>query len=238
MRYEPAQPSAASRKMPIDSRAVATWNRAENAYQHYAGYVASKSSRHTLTVTDLIYVKNFKGGSTTIGEPVASATDKLAALSRALLDAASSGDLNTQLSKMDDALLVRAKRRIIDFVKLATQDGQRISGLGPSLSSALLHFYFPASVPILDRRVLNGARIPGIQVSSQGQVSNAMTLYPALIDYFALRLREDASLTVRSLDRLLFVKKLGGVFARARKTILSSRRAVNNVPSTRRRRRS
>lgn len=194
--------------MPIDAKASSNWDRAANAYCHYVAYIAAKAHRLELSFTDLIYVKNFKGGSAVIGEPATSLPFKLTRLSQALVAADASGDLSVPLADLSGASLQRAKARMLSFMKEAVCPETRINGFGVSFASAMLHFYFPTTVPILDRRVLNGARIQGIQVNTQGQVNNLVSLYPSLVDYFAVRLRNNRSLSLRQLDRELFIEKL------------------------------
>lgn len=194
--------------MPTDAKAIATWERAAHAYSHYQSYLAKQPQRFLLSFTDLVYVKNFKGGSTVIGEPLDSLPVKLARYSEALKRLGGTREFSETLPSLTGEAYVRAKEGIIAFVGLATDPTTKINGFGVSFASALLHFHFPGLVPILDRRALNGAGIEGIKTDSQGQVKNLISFYPQLLDYTRKRLSEGPMLTMRSLDRSLFIETL------------------------------
>ena len=199
----------------IDKKADTAWRRADIAYQYYVAYISQKPDRLALSVTDLVYVKNFKGGSTSIGEPATTLSQKLGRYERLLREADARAEFRKALGELDDREFAGALEVMTGFAALART--AEISGFGVSFSSALLHFYFPALVPILDRRALNGARIKGIEVDWQGQqVTNLLKLYPELIAYARRRLRQDASFTLRQLDRELFIQKLGSPFRASR----------------------
>jgi hypothetical protein len=194
--------------MSASTKVAGTWDRAEHAYQHYLNYVASKSDPYALSFTDLVYVKNFKGGSTVIAEPRATLPAKLQKYEDMLRTASRDSAFSRALSDLDDEHYLRAREQIIAFAALSQRPEARISGFGVSFSSALLHFYFPMLVPILDRRAVNGANLKGIEVDAQDQVTNLLQLYPALIDCFRSMLRGNGKLTLRDLDRQLFSQEL------------------------------
>jgi hypothetical protein len=190
------------------TRAENTWARAEHAYQHYFKYISEKPDRFALSFTDLVYVKNFKGGSAVIAEPLLTLDSKLKRYERALRKAGASPVFRLSLHDCDDKEYARARKRMIAFAKLPLFPVADINGFGVSFASTLFHFYFPNLVPILDRRALNGAAIEGIKVNGSDQVKNLLELYPLLIDYFRDRLRNEPNLTLRTLDRSLFVQEL------------------------------
>jgi hypothetical protein len=161
-----------------------------------------------LSFTDLVYGKNFKGGSTVIAEPAATLPAKLQQYDTALRSASKEAAFSRPLGELDDRNYRKVREAIVAFTELSQRSEARISGFGVSFSSALLHFYFPALVPILDRRAVNGANLKGIEVDAQDQVTNLLQLYPALIDYFRLELRQNPRLTLRQLDRSLFSQEL------------------------------
>lgn len=190
------------------SKAAGNWDRAEHAYQHYLDYVARKPDKYALTFTDLVYVKNFKGGSTVIAEPRATIAAKLQLYEQALRAASRNAAFSRALGDLDDQDYLNARERIVDFAALSERPEARISGFRVSFSTALLHFHFPRIVPILDRRAVNGANLKGIEVDAQNQVTNLLQLYPALIECFRLKLKSNAKLTLRELDRHLFSQEL------------------------------
>jgi hypothetical protein len=194
--------------MGASAKAAGTWDRAEHAYHHYVDYVARKPDKYALSFTDLVYVKNFKGGSTVIAEPIATLAAKLQQYEQALRTASKDSAFSRALSDLDDQDYLEAREQIVAFAALSRRAEARINGFGVSFSSALLHFYFPRLVPILDRRAVNGANLKGIEVDAQDQVTNLLQLYPALVDCFRITLRENAELTLRELDRYLFSQEL------------------------------
>jgi hypothetical protein len=191
--------------MEIDKRAESAWKRAENAYQHCRAYMQDKSPRLVLSITDLVYVKNFKGGSTIIGESPATIQERLAPYEALLREADGMPAFQKTLGQLDDREYQDAVRVMKTFAALPRTSP--INGFGVSFSTALLHFYFPEVVPILDRRGLNGAGIKA-DVDKQGQVKKLLDSYPDLIAYCRARLRGEPSLTLRALDQSLFIQKL------------------------------
>ena len=195
--------------MPIDNRATTTWTRAQEVYEHYQHYIESKQDKYALTFTDLVYVKNFKGGMTIISEPVATFSTKIGPYEKALRALAEDECVLKSLGQLDDIEYARVRDAIVTFSGMTRPKQTPIEGFGVSFASALLHFYFPDFVPILDRRALNGSQIPGLNVDPRTkQVVNLFELYVSLIDYFRRRLRKETTLTLRLLDKELFIQKL------------------------------
>lgn len=193
--------------MQIDTKAQKTWERANHAYKHYICYIESKPDPISLSFTDLIFVKNFKGGMATICEPVATLSTKLQCYAESLRKFRADSAFCQPLAKLSDAEYMHVRDEIIRFVQ-PPKKLDKIDGIRASFASALLHFYFPAVVPILDRRVLNGAGIQGIRVNNQDEVVNSLELYPKLIDFFRSSLRSNPEKSLRELDRELFIQKL------------------------------
>jgi hypothetical protein len=185
------------------------WIKADNAYQYYQHYIDSKPDRYALTITDLIYVTNFKGGSAIIAEPPKSLAEKLNYYERQLRECASAPEFKRTLGSLNTKCYKLALSRIVAYANLTINRHAHIDGFRASFTSALLHFYFPRLVPILDRRGVNGARLYGIIVQpSNNQVNNLLELYPRLIAYCRTRLRASPQLTLRGLDRRLFAQPL------------------------------
>ena len=194
--------------MPIDKRAVTNWERAQHAYQHYQNFIVSKPNRYSLSFADLVFVKNFKGGNALLAEPVTTFNTKIAYYEKILKICAADSAFNNPLSKIPVCDYPRIKKLIIDFVSLPNSQISAINGFGCSFASALLHFYFPSVVPILDKRALNGSSIQGIQVNKYNNVTNLLSLYPNLIDYCRTNLEQRPYLTMRQLDKELFIQQL------------------------------
>jgi hypothetical protein len=194
--------------MPIDNRAVTNWNRAQHAYQHYQSFLTDKRDKYVLTFTDLVYVKNFKGGSAIINEPLLTCRHKLEYYEKAIRACAEDVSFGLTLATIPNEDYARIRSAIVAFAALPEIDQSDISGFGSSFASALLHFYFPLVVPILDKRALNGSGIQGVQVSGYNNVTNLLDLYPALIDSCRQWLQENPQITLRELDRELFIQEL------------------------------
>lgn len=64
-----------------DKRALTQWDKSEISYQNYTEYIKGKSTKFDLSIIDLFYIKNFKGGSATINEPEKIISSKLVSYS-------------------------------------------------------------------------------------------------------------------------------------------------------------
>ena len=164
--------------MPTDNRAVTNWKRAQHAYEHYQSFISAKPEKYALTFADLVFVKNFKGGNAFLDEPVVTFAPKLQCYEAALRACAADPSFSLTLSSIPNADYNRVRDAIIAFATLPEQSVSDISGFGSSFASALLHFYFPLLVPILDKRALNGSGVPGLQVDSYNNITNLLALYP------------------------------------------------------------
>jgi hypothetical protein len=195
----------------INLRAANQWEKARIPYGYYLSHIKSKSPKHSLTVLDLLFVKNFKGGSATIAEPESRLTDKLKQYSKHLgeiLEAFGGKELGALGNKDLDALI----QKVSTFLGLTRDSKTRIDGFGPSFASALLNAHLPELVPILDRRLLNGCAIAGVETDSQGQVKHIDKHYPDLIRDFHDRLSRDPAATIESIDRSLFAIELDDLY--------------------------
>lgn len=161
-----------------------------------------------MSCADLAFVLNFKGGSACIREPVATLADKLRHYEHALRACAADPVFALTLSTIPDEDYNRVRSTILAFASLPGNPESRISGFGSSFASALLHFYFPLVVPILDKRALNGSGVQGLRVNSSDAVTNLLELYPDLVDNFRTRLQQDQQTTLRELDRRWFIERL------------------------------
>jgi hypothetical protein len=182
-----------------------TWNMLNEAFLHYQDYINRKpfSGRYKLTFLDLLYVSNFKGGNASIIEPQRTLPGKLQAyehqLSIIYKKYHSKQLQNLTLSEVDELTSL-----CLQFVKLTLVQKTKIAGFGRSYASALLAAHLPETIPILDRRVLNGAKIPH-QVNNSKQVINIETYYPALISKMWATLRNPPSKKLRELDKEWFL---------------------------------
>lgn len=187
----------------MDNRAYNQWKKARVPYKYYQNYLNTKPDRCCLSVIDLIFIANFKGGSATIAEPESSLMRKLPIYSTHL--EALARDFGTKKlgalteSELGD-LVIRAHR----FLSLTRDFASCLDGFGPSFASAILNSHIPSVLPILDKRGLNGANIGGVETNSQGQVIEIEKHYGSLICYVNSRMAYDSSATIESIDQELF----------------------------------
>ena len=189
------------------SRERTRWEKADISYQNYAEYLRRKPLPFDLSLIDLLYISNFKGGNASIQESELSINQKLKKYSddiHKIEDRFGKRNLR-DLNEIDLKFL---QTSCIDFLNLVKKDSLfRIDGFGSSYTSALLHFHFPKLIPILDRRVLNGAGIKA-KTNKQGQIVDIERYYPELIQYFHRELGNRPEIELRNLDKELFIKPI------------------------------
>lgn len=189
-----------------DNRAASQWDKSEISYQNYVGYLAAKPNKFKLTIVDLFYIKNFKGGSATTNEPESQLETKFNAYS-ALLEEINFKFKNKKLSELSELQLseiIEIGKKAFELVN--PEKETKIDGFSVSFLTTLLHFYFPNLFPILDRRVLNGlCLLDETDLNSQKQVKNIQSFYPTLIREFKNRTKDKS---IRQLDRQLFIQKI------------------------------
>lgn len=187
-------------------RAETKWEKANISYKNYMDYINRKENKYGLTLIDLLYVSNFKGGNASINEEEKLANIKLKKYSMKLIEILGRFK-DRKLSDLSDEDFTDLKKLIKQFLDLTSDEIFSIDGLKTSYASALIHFYFPNLVPIIDRRVLNGADI-NVEKDTQGQIKNIEQYYPNLIDKFYSELKQRTNLTIRALDREFFIKPI------------------------------
>jgi hypothetical protein len=134
----------------IDQTAARRWKRLNIAMAHFQSYILNKTSKYDLTIIDLLFVSNFKGGNASITEPAATISDKLREYSMHL-ERMNRSIAGRTLVQFEDANFEEVKTLACDVLKLtAKRSNFQISGFGPSYASALLSGYFPDVVrPVL-----------------------------------------------------------------------------------------
>lgn len=184
-----------------------TWDMLNVAMSYFQNHIKEKKeNKFSLSIVDLLHVSNFKGGNASITEPEEDLAKKLVIYSKKLEEI---GKLvsNKSLVDLSHDELKKLKNLGESFLQLTRQDESRIRGFGPSYASALMFAYFPEVLPVLDRRVLNGAEI-NVVYDSQKQVKNIISYYAQLIDAFHRVLLSDRTLSLRALDKRWFSKSL------------------------------
>ena len=198
-------------------RAKNKWDKARISYEYARKYLEQKTEKekYSLTVVDLLLVSNFKGGAASICESMKSIQNKLLPYSIKLREIATLFEDKT-LSSLSKENLEKLAEMGLSFILLTKDKKTKLDGFGPSYASALLNIYFPELLPIIDRRVLNGARIKGVEPDSQKQVKNIETHYKEYITYCHNSLQQ-SSHSLETLDRELFSIELQEHFKRKSK---------------------
>lgn len=192
----------------IDKKATTQWDKAAISYDNYVKYIDGKTDKFGLTLIDLLYISNFKGGNSTINEDELKIKDKLKTYSKALREIEAEfgsrklGDLNdTETNR-----LIEKVKALCSLTKKNTKS--KIDGFSVSYLSALLNCYFPNLLPILDRRVLiNLGLVTNPDINNQGQIINIERFYEILIN----KMKEKSLVerkSIRQIDKELFVIKI------------------------------
>ena len=188
------------------ARPETTWRRLDAAFQNYLRFIGRKQNRNKLSLLDLLHVSNFKGGNASITSTEKEVDKRLKVYSDVLRQIAEEFD-DRALATLDDhetnALVSQCKQ----LLGLTRSNSTSIEGFGPSYASALLAAHFPALVPVLDRRIVNGLGLKA-EWTSQRQIKRIETHYPNVIRSFRKRLRAGEADNLRDLDRVLFVVPL------------------------------
>ena len=194
-----------------DSKAEKSWKKSNVALENYNNYIKKKieiEKKFDLTLIDLLYISNFKGGNATINEKEGDINCKLKAYSSLFIEIDKTfGNRNLSTLEEDEVKsLIKLVMKVIDLSKNAETC---IDGFKSSYLSALLHSYFPNLIPILDRRLLInlGLVCNEGQLNSQKQVKNIKFYYPELIKKLHEKSKNPKK-SVRELDEIFFKQKL------------------------------
>lgn len=185
------------------NRAITNWKNANLAFILYQDYIASKADRFVLSATDLMYISNFKGGNASVSGTTSEIAQKLDPYSGILekIDRTFGYRSLSSLSNQEIDSLVALCAESFSIL-----DANRIKGFSHSYWSAMLCAYFPALLPILDRWIVTNLGIPN-EKDSQGQVKDLQQHYPEVIRRFHQRLLKEQGLSVRELDKRLFIDR-------------------------------
>lgn len=189
--------------MPVSKRATTNWEDANRAFILYQDYLTTKTDRFALSATDLMYISNFKGGNASVSGTTSELTQKLEAYSIILrkIDHEFGNRSLSSLSPVEIESLIA-----LCMESFAVLDANRIKGFSHSYLSALLCAYFPALLPILDRWMVTNLGIPH-KKTPQGQIEDLQEHYPEVIRRFHRRLSQEQGLSVRELDKRLFIER-------------------------------
>jgi len=189
------------------NRALTHWNKSQISLENYQNYIARKpqQEKFKLTLIDLLYIRNFKGGNATVNEYEDDINGKLKEYSSVLQS------IDKELYDTELVGFIEIDRIIelsTEFLKLGELSATAIDGFKSSFLSTLLHAYFPNSFPILDRRLLiNMEIVDKKDADRQGQIKDISTFYPELIRRVH-QICNLEKLSLRELDRRYFIKQL------------------------------
>ena len=183
------------------------WFKSDISYQNYQDYIEKKSNYFDLSLIDLLYISNFKGGNSTINEKEAIINEKLVHYSNGFKELEKSFH-ERKLSDLNDGEIKNLIKMVDEIVKLTDKESvhSRIDGFSSSYLSALLNAYFPNLIPILDRRVLGSLELVNdVDKNSQNQIKKIGTFYDKLIENTWLKVKESGK-SIREVDREYFSK--------------------------------
>jgi hypothetical protein len=191
-----------------DKKALTKWIKSSISFNNYQDFIGKKSERFKLSLIDLLYISNFKGGNATINETEQIIENKLISYSELLVK------INDKFK--DKGLQQLEENEIEDLIKLINSICNlthkttitRIDGFSVSYLSALLSSYFPKLIPILDRRVLiNLGLVKKADIDNSGQIKNIQKFYTPLINKI-VEVCKTENMSIRELDKKLFTTKL------------------------------
>lgn len=188
--------------MSIDKRAESRWNKSNKSYINYKHYISKKENPLELTFIDLLYVKNFKGGASTLNDTDEDIKRKLKFYQN-IFERINAEFKENSLTNLDNHRVEKLITLAEECFALSKKKDTKIDGFAVSFISTLLHFHFPNLYPILDRRVLNGlGLIKSEHINKQGQVKNIQDFYPCLIQTFKGEMKTK---DMRDIDREAFI---------------------------------
>jgi hypothetical protein len=183
-------------------RADTNWENANRAFILYKDYLQGKTDCFALSVIDLMYISNFKGGNASVSGTTTEITTKLesySAILRRINEAFGDRSLGVLSPTEVESLIA------ICIESFSILDTNRIKGFSHSNWSALLCAYFPSLLPILDRWIVTNLCIIH-EKDSQGQVKDLGQHYPEVIRRFH-KLTKSEGLSIRELDKRLFIER-------------------------------
>jgi hypothetical protein len=192
----------------IDKTAFTRWQKAAISYENYMKYLRQKRHIHSLSLVDLLYVSNFKGGNASIHEPEHTVNDKLVYYST-ILDRIFAQFGKRNLIDLDDKEIIQLSCLVDEAFDLTYKTTYtKIDGFSDSYVTALLHFHFPELIPILDRRLLNNLNLlTDIDIDSYGQVKNIRRFFRKVVTEFRRRCLISKQ-SIRELDKEIFSRKI------------------------------
>jgi hypothetical protein len=192
----------------IDKRAKTQWEKSAISFINFQNHIEQKENKFHLTLIDLLYISNFKGGNATINEPEKQIEEKLKSYSEILLEIENKFS-NKSLSEINDEELQELYILIQRICILTDKNSStKIDGFSVSYLSALLNGYFINLIPILDRRILiNMNLVSDNDITKEGQIKNILNFYEVLI-YKMRKLSIERKQSIRDMDKAYFIEQI------------------------------
>ena len=191
----------------LSNRLLTLWMKSDISLNNYQNYLNRKADRFELTIVDLLYISNFKGGNATINEEEKELNIKLKSYSDIFVQI-DNAFKNQTLEQLNDTEFEYLVDKIKVIIQLCQAKGTAIDGFKSSFLSALLHSYFPDLIPILDRRLLiNLNLVKATDLQKSRQVNKIEIFYPMLITTIRNLCKSNRQ-TIRQIDKEYFIKKL------------------------------
>ncbi len=191
----------------MDKAAETKWDKAAISLENYKEYYKKKTNKFDLTLIDLLYISNFKGGNATINEKEDEKFDvKLQKYGEVLIEIDNIYK-DRNLAEINDTELEKLNEYINKIIKLSQEKETAIDGFKSSYISALLHSYFPNLIPVLDRRILFNLGIVDIEDKKNApneQIKEIEQHYKELIRKIR-NISKDENKSIRDIDRDYFI---------------------------------
>lgn len=185
------------------------WSKANISLENYKEFIEKKGNKFELSLIDLLYVSNFKGGNASVHIKNSELNSKLSFYSKKLkeIDAIFT---KKALKDLDQKELEILQLKLSDIIELTKNKETEISGFKASYLSALLHAHFPKLIPILDRKILINLEVIKDKdklIPSTKQVRDIQKYFNNLVlKMHKISTEEDKD--IREIDKEYFNKKL------------------------------
>ena len=191
----------------LPNRSLTNWEKSDISLRNYKNFINRKNNKFELSIIDLLYISNFKGGNATVNEDEKILSIKLKKYSEIFIQIDKTFK-NQTLSGISNIEYDKLREYIDQILELNQKNETEIDGFKSSFMSALLHSYFPNLIPILDRRVLiNLDLVNEKNLYSSKQVKKIEDLYPKLIAKVR-EISKKTNRTIREIDKEYFIINL------------------------------
>ena len=133
----------------MKNRSETLWDKSNISLLNYQKFINKKADKYQLTIIDLFYISNFKGGNSTINESEEVINRKLLKYSEQMRKIDSDFG-STHLKELSNESLNSLCMQATGILDNGEKLDFAIDGFKSSFIATLLHMYFPNLLPILD----------------------------------------------------------------------------------------